>query len=78
MAKAVQRPSTQLKHEDLVDLMNIYASEFNCENLHDRVLVFEVIQQSEEESGNLQDSKAVSETGISDLNTFNGMVVCII
>jgi hypothetical protein len=39
--------SKQVKHEDLVLFMNSFASEFNNDNLHDRVLVFEVIEKLE-------------------------------
>ena len=48
--------SKQIKQDDFVQFINIFASEFNNDTLHDRVLIFEIIdnepriEQSEEKS----------------------------
>jgi hypothetical protein len=86
----LQEPATlatskQIKHEDLVQFMNIFASEFNSDSFHDRVLVFEIIEEPErasepenetKHSGDSQVSKGESEqqTLIDSAPTSNGMV----
>jgi hypothetical protein len=80
-----EAPSKQIKPDDFVQLMNIFASEFNSDSLHDRVLIFEVVEQSGEESEpesetseqskDSQDSKgkAESEADTFEIDTNNGM-----
>ena len=41
-----EMPSKEVKYEDMVEFFNKFASEFNNDRLHDRVLVFEIIEQS--------------------------------
>ena len=83
--KSIETSSKQIKHEDLVQFMNIFASEFNSDSFHDRVLVFEIIEEPErasepenetKHSGDSQVSKGESEqqTLIDSVPTSNGMV----
>ena len=43
----VDRSSKDLKIEDLDEFSNIFASEFNNSDIHDRVLCFQIIEDDE-------------------------------
>ena len=44
---SVVERSKDLTTEDLHDFLNIFSSEFNCSDIHDRVLCFEIIKDEE-------------------------------
>ena len=56
METDTERSSKNLKIEDLDEFSNIFSSEFNKSDIHDRVLCFQIIETplvaTESESGN--------------------------
>ena len=45
--ESVVERSKDLTTEDLHDFLNVFSSEFNCSDIHDRVLCFEIIKDEE-------------------------------
>ena len=58
---SVVESSKDMTIEDLHDFSNIFSSEFNCSDIHDRVLCFEIIQDDELTAKD--DSEDNSESG---------------
>ena len=63
--------STDMTNEDLQEYSNIFASEFNSSDIHDRILCFQIIESDEfkrKDGSEDDESQSESETGPVSLN----------
>ena len=60
----------EFRHDDLRELSNIFAKEFNNGDLHDRILVFQIENEGKQQNSeveSIQQSEAEEERELSDL-----------